>query len=43
MWDVLCITAGVGFFLIAIAYTYGCERLGTRPGATGTSDQKAGS
>ncbi len=33
MWDVLCITAGVGFFLIAIAYTYGCERLGIRPGA----------
>jgi hypothetical protein len=32
MWDVGCIAASVGFFLIAIAYTTGCELLGTKDG-----------
>ena len=32
MWDVGCIAASVGFFLIAIAYTTGCELLGTLRG-----------
>jgi hypothetical protein len=30
MWDTGCIAASVVFFLIAIAYTAGCERLGTK-------------
>jgi len=32
MWDVGCVIAGVAFFLIAIAYTQGCERLATKAG-----------
>jgi hypothetical protein len=32
MWDAGCIGAIVGFFLIAIAYATGCERLGTKEG-----------
>jgi len=32
MWDMGCIVASVAFFLIAIAYTTGCERLGTKEG-----------
>lgn len=30
MWDIGCIAASTAFFLIAIAYTTGCERLGTK-------------
>jgi hypothetical protein len=30
MWDVGCVLAGVLFFLISIAYTNGCDRLGTK-------------
>ncbi len=30
MWDIGCIIASAAFFLIAIAYTAGCERLGTK-------------
>jgi hypothetical protein len=30
MWDIGCIAASVAFFIIAIAYTNGCERLGTK-------------
>jgi hypothetical protein len=30
MWDLGCAVASVLFFLIAIAYTIGCERLGTK-------------
>lgn len=30
MWDIGCIAAGTAFFLIAIAYITGCERLGTK-------------
>jgi len=30
MWDIGCLGAGVLFFAIAIAYTAGCERLGTK-------------
>ncbi len=30
MWDIGCITASVAFFLVAIAYTTGCERLGIK-------------
>lgn len=30
MWDIGCIAASVVFFIIAIAYTNGCERLGTK-------------
>jgi len=32
MWDVACVAATAAFFVIAIAYTEGCERLGTRAG-----------
>jgi hypothetical protein len=32
MWDVGCVIASIVFFLIAIAYTQGCERLGTKAG-----------
>jgi hypothetical protein len=32
MWDIGCIVATVAFFLIAIAYATGCERLGTKEG-----------
>ncbi|ADW69475.1 hypothetical protein [Granulicella tundricola] len=32
MWDVGCVIACVVFFLIAIAYTRGCERLATKAG-----------
>jgi hypothetical protein len=32
MWDMGCVLAGVGFFLIAIAYTRGCDRLGKKEG-----------
>lgn len=32
MWDVACVIASVVFFLIAIAYTQGCERLATKAG-----------
>jgi hypothetical protein len=30
MWDIGCIVASVAFFLAAIAYTTGCERLGLK-------------
>jgi hypothetical protein len=30
MWDVGCVIASVAFFLIAIAYTNGCDQLGTK-------------
>jgi hypothetical protein len=30
MWDIGCILASAIFFLIAIAYTTGCDRLGTK-------------
>jgi hypothetical protein len=30
MWDIGCITASVAFFLLAIAYTTSCNRLGTK-------------
>ena len=32
MWDVGCVIASVAFFLIAIAYTQGCERLAMKAG-----------
>ena len=32
MWDFGCVIASVAFFLIAIAYTQGCERLATKAG-----------
>ena len=32
MWDMGCIVASVAFFLIAMAYTTGCERLGAKEG-----------
>ncbi|MBB5327699.1 hypothetical protein HDF14_001304 [Edaphobacter lichenicola] len=30
MWDLGCIGASVLFFLIAISYTMGCDRLGIK-------------
>lgn len=30
MADLLCIAATVAFFLLAIAYTHGCESLGVK-------------
>jgi len=30
MWDLGCVAAGVIFFLVAIAYTAGCDRLGAK-------------
>ena len=30
MWDIGCIAAGVAFFIIAIAYVTGCERVGMK-------------
>ncbi len=30
MWDIGCITASAAFFLLAIAYVAGCNRLGTK-------------
>ena len=30
MWDIGCVLASVAFFLIAIAYTRGCELLGVK-------------
>jgi hypothetical protein len=32
MWDIGCVVASVAFFAIAIAYTAGCERLGSKAG-----------
>jgi len=32
MWDIGCIAASVAFFIIGIAYTIGCEQLGTKVG-----------
>jgi hypothetical protein len=32
MWDMGCIVASVAFFLIAISYTKGCERLSAKEG-----------
>ncbi len=29
-WDIGCIVTSVAFFLVAIAYTIGCERLGMK-------------
>jgi len=29
MWDIGCIAASVAFFIVAIAYIAGCDRLGT--------------
>jgi hypothetical protein len=30
MWDIGCIAASVLFFVVAIGYTIGCERLGAK-------------
>ncbi len=30
MWDIGCIAASVAFFIIAITYTFGCDRLGAK-------------
>ena len=30
MWDVLILASSIAFFIAAIAYTSGCERLGTK-------------
>ena len=30
MWDIGCIAASVAFFLVVIAYTSGCDRLGMK-------------
>jgi hypothetical protein len=30
MWDILMVIASIAFFTIAIAYTAGCDRLGTK-------------
>ena len=30
MWDIGCIAASVAFFIVAIAYIAGCDRLGNR-------------
>jgi len=27
MWDVVMLALGLGFFVLAIGYTYACERL----------------
>jgi len=27
MWDVVMLALGLGFFVVAIGYTYACERL----------------
>ncbi len=32
MWDIGCVAISVLFFLIAIAYTSGCDRLGVKEG-----------
>lgn len=32
MWDILMVAASVTFFILAIAYTTGCDRLGTKGG-----------
>lgn len=32
MWDVLMVIATIAFFVIAIAYTYGCSWLGAAGG-----------
>ena len=32
MWDIGCVVASIAFFIIAIAYTAGCERLVTKAG-----------
>ena len=32
MWDIGCILASALFFLIAMAYTVGCDRLATSGG-----------
>ncbi len=32
MWDLGCFAAPIAFFLIAIAYAMGCERLGKKAG-----------
>lgn len=29
MWDIGCIAASVAFFMLAIAYTAGCQQLNT--------------
>lgn len=34
MWDFGCIVASVAFFIIAAAYTVGCERLGMKEVST---------
>jgi hypothetical protein len=30
MWDIGCIVASVLFFIVAIGYAMGCDRLGTK-------------
>jgi hypothetical protein len=30
MWDLGCLVASTLFFLLAIVYTMGCDRLGTK-------------
>lgn len=32
MWDLLCVTGATLFFVVAIAYTAACERLGRKAG-----------
>jgi hypothetical protein len=29
MWDILMLVSSIAFFIAAIAYTLGCDRLGT--------------
>jgi hypothetical protein len=30
MWDILMLISSIAFFIIAITYTAGCDRLGTK-------------
>jgi hypothetical protein len=30
MWDILMVASSIAFFVAAIAYTAGCDRLGTK-------------
>ena len=41
MWDIGCIAASVAFFLLAIAYTTGCARLGTPATTSSTAATSA--
>ena len=33
MWDLGCVLASIAFFIVAAAYTIGCERLGVKAGS----------